>query len=1102
MFIPESAMGGLPSAAAASSLGFVEQVARHYAVGKQLSKERVSRLALTGESRVAQLIRWVNEDDRGAPASESITAEAVLRAQRGSFEVYEMLDRKQQLLVMKGVLRLQGTSCTEVLSLLSAKEPSEVDAMLEDLLGAQLYSASTCLYHTDVDMARVKREASKTTNTRANVPPAGPQAGAGATAPVKTSMAVQWMAVKDVAGSNANSSGKALPLREFFFMRFNQSFATAAPTKDKRPRVSYGVSVWESIDLPTCVPLFPTSQMRRRTLKNCGFVVEASETPGSDTTRVSFFVTASFDPATADRDSEWLLRVAEGALNVPSALVNRRIRRNQLRDRRHWAYANACAVCNAKFGMLSKKHHCRICGGTVCGKCSEMRTDLRTSVLTASARVCRGCLRGDSLTPWSSSSASNGSFDLSERGSMSSVSSWTEFSSRGGGNGRTLSDSTRGSVTSSTYSDGGDNRDRSWSMESFGSLAHVAEPTFQPPAMSTTVSTPSSKTIRTTSSSSDRANTGSTTSPPPMKAVRSVSQEVASKPTAVPRTKLYRSISTQDGASAPTHHRSASHDNYPVPAYQAQPPQMRAAKLERKASTTTPSSGNSTPSSTTATSSRATRGVSSAAALSSTPVTNSRSTRGVSSAAAMQSPAPVSSRSGSTPKVSAPSPHKSARSFSHDGSSVDSNPVGAGNERPVGFTVYQTAGMQPPAPVTSRGGKSPKVSAPNPHKSARSFSNDGDSNLVGSGSERAVGFTVYQVPGANRRPTRGRSPTSSNGSGSTGGGLTPRARPVSPAAARSAATTLLPPHQQNVSSRGQPAPQQHQQPQRPMTAMSPANKTLSSRFAPATTSAAAATPRGRDSPSSSTSSSPMPSPPAAVGPIASVSSAPIAKAGARNGTSRPRQQHQPETEPPTSTKAASATEWGYELSYAKGNPWPDAPMPPTEAERLERIKTLNLSQHFTNTELRELLQFACTSIQCPVGAVSVVAVSTSLLVTTIGLRGDQLPRDLAPDAHVLMSREPTVVLDTQRDPRFAKNPLVASTNMRFFLGVPLIVKDSGVIVGALNLIDTSPRESVKPSDLKALEVVASRIINKMDSRNSDSSADDQTAAPRTGVLLF
>lgn len=1027
MFIPESAMGGLPSAAAASSMGVVEQVARHYAVGKQLSRERVAKLAVAGEARVAQLIRWVNEDDRGAPAGESITAEAVLRAQRGNFEVYEMLDARQQLLVMRAVLRLQGTSCTEVLSMLSAKEPSEVDATLEDLLGPQLYSASTCLYHTEVDMAKVKRDAARAANTRANVPP--PQS-ASATAPVKTTMAVQWMAAKDVAVGRQPPG----PLREFFFMRFNQSFATTsnAPAgngnsgKSKRQRVSYGVSVWESIELPTCVPLFPTSQMRRRRFKHCGFVVEASETPGSDTTRVSFFITAPHDPKHVERDSEWLLRMAEGALNIPSALVNRRIRRNQLRDRRHWAYANACAVCNVKFGMLTKKHHCRICGGTVCTKCSEMRSDLRTSVLTASARVCKGCLKGDSLTPWNSSSQDS-SVDLSsERGSLSSVSSWSEFSARG--NGRTFSDSTRGSIASSTYSDS-DNRDRSWSMESFGCAAHVAEPT----------NYPSSKTI-STSSSSTSSNSTTNTSPQPAKAVRSVSQEVPSKPKAVPHTSLHRSISTQDAAAPATqnsgsgaHRRTPSRDNYPIPAYQAQ--QMRAAALERKVSGSSTSSSSNTTGGT-----RSNRVISSAAALASFNVplqTNSRAARGVSSAAAMQSPA--SGTSSRAPLVEFAGAQKSSRSHSHDGSS----------------------------------NTTPK-----------------DSNLAGAGSDRSVGFTVYQVPGAIKRDksARGRSPTSISGSGSSSeggssGGFTVFKTPkphMSPRA-QAPAVKIAPP---------QPSRQQPNQ-QRPATASSPANKLISTRSqSPRVASGTTSRARGVSSSTSSTSSSP--SPPTTF---------PITKVDARNGTSKPRSatRPQPEAEPATSNPRYK---YGYPLSYAKGNPWPDAPIPTTEAARLERIKTLNLSQHFTNTELRELLQFACSSIQCSVGVVSVVAVSTSLLVTTIGLRGDQLPRDMAPDAHVLMSHEPTIVLDTQLDDRFAKNPLVASNNMRFFLGVPLVVKDSGVIVGALSLIDTSPRTSVKPEDIAALTVVASRIVNKMDSRNIKSTSEKQETAQRAGVLLF
>lgn len=996
MFIPENAMGGLPSAAAASSMGYVEQVTRHYHVASQLSKDRVARLARSGEQRVAQLIRWVNEDDRGEPGS--ISQEAVLRAQRGNLEVYEMVDKARALVVMKGVLRLEGTSCAEVLSLLSAKEPTEVDAALEDLLGP-MYTASACLHHADVDIAKLKGD-------KENQPPA-------ATAPVKSSLAVQWLAVKD-APRRGKAQAKTPPLREFFFMRFNQSFATALPPVDgsstegaaPRPRVSYGVSVWESIDLPTCVPLFPAAQMQRCAFRYCGFVVEASETPGSNTTRVSFFVTAPLVQSTLEHDAEWLLRVAEGVRLVPSALVNRRIRRNQLRDRRHWAYSAACAVCSAKFGLLAKKHHCRICGGTVCSKCSEMRSDLRTSVLTASARVCRGCLNGDSLTPWGRSTASSSSSvdDLaSDRGSIASLSSfsWATPESARANGGRAFSDchSVRSSIASSTYSDA-DPRDRAWSIESFGAAAHIPE--------------------------------AAPTSPPRPKAVRSVSQETkhptANNQTPVPRGKLIRSTSTQVGATStalvttnavtttsnsvsssvstapsttagtPHHSRGGSHDNYPVPAYQRK---VSGSATPNSRTSRNPSVFSTTPSS----ASRSTRGVSSAEAGSS------------SSSSRTQPTMTAWSRGGTAPLTSA----KSARSLSHE-------------------TISRSPSRRPSADTTA---------------SSASFDDSDDAGAGG-----GVSFTVYQVPGAvagrTRATTRGRSPISS--SSSSGGGLTPKAKPTSPA---SAGITLLPPQQTLPSSRGHP---------RPPTTTTQTSKTITTRRT--------------------------------VDPRLN-GNAP----DARNGTST-RGVPAPQPEPTrTTTQRQTAGEgaapaWGYPLTYKKGHQWPDAPIPDSEAARLERIKTLNLSQHFTNTELRELLQFATATVQCPVGVVSVVAVSTSLLVTTIGLRGDQLPRDMAPDAHVLMSPMPTVVLDTREDARFANNPLVTSTHMRFFLGIPLIIKDSGVIVGALSLMDTKPRDSIKAADLSALTVIASRIVDKMDARNNARAGDNAETTPRTGVLLF
>lgn len=180
--------------------------------------------------------------------------------------------------------------------------------------------------------------------------------------------------------------------------------------------------------------------------------------------------------------------------------------------------------------------------------------------------------------------------------------------------------------------------------------------------------------------------------------------------------------------------------------------------------------------------------------------------------------------------------------------------------------------------------------------------------------------------------------------------------------------------------------------------------------------------------------------------------------------------------------ALENSNFDYQLTYAKGNPWPDAPVQAGDGQRLQRIKTLNLSAQYAKEHLKELLDLARTSIGCPVAAVGVVSVSKILLVTSVGLAGDQLPRDVGFEAHTIMSSKPMIVLDTQNDERFAMNPLVSSMNIRFYIGLPLTTKD-GVVVGALSLGDTSPRERVNGSDLRSLQRLASRILQKMDTGN-------------------
>jgi FYVE zinc finger len=40
-------------------------------------------------------------------------------------------------------------------------------------------------------------------------------------------------------------------------------------------------------------------------------------------------------------------------------------------DESGWDHAKACSVCGKSFGMLNRRHHCRVCGGSVCNAHSQ-----------------------------------------------------------------------------------------------------------------------------------------------------------------------------------------------------------------------------------------------------------------------------------------------------------------------------------------------------------------------------------------------------------------------------------------------------------------------------------------------------------------------------------------------------------------------------------------------------------------------------------------------------------------------------------------------------------------------------------------------------------
>ncbi|KAM5279660.1 rabenosyn-5 [Ctenodactylus gundi] len=74
-----------------------------------------------------------------------------------------------------------------------------------------------------------------------------------------------------------------------------------------------------------------------------------------------------------------------------------------------------CPDCGSKFGLRNRRHHCRLCGSVMCGKCTELVSLPLAEKLTSASR--------DSLSTHTSPSQSPGSRQGSRRASVGSVSS-------------------------------------------------------------------------------------------------------------------------------------------------------------------------------------------------------------------------------------------------------------------------------------------------------------------------------------------------------------------------------------------------------------------------------------------------------------------------------------------------------------------------------------------------------------------------------------------------------------------------------------------------------------------------------------------------------
>lgn len=147
-------------------------------------------------------------------------------------------------------------------------------------------------------------------------------------------------------------------------------------------------------------------------------------------------------------------------------------------------------------------------------------------------------------------------------------------------------------------------------------------------------------------------------------------------------------------------------------------------------------------------------------------------------------------------------------------------------------------------------------------------------------------------------------------------------------------------------------------------------------------------------------------------------------------------------------------------------------IPQDEKSRLKTLASLNILDTFHEERFDRLTRMACKLFDVPIAVVTLVDDKRQWFKSCIGLNVTETARDISFCGHAILSDEVLVVPDTEKDERFADNPLViGDPYIRFYAGCP-IKSLSGSRLGTLAIIDGKARALGK-QELDVLKDLAS-----------------------------
>jgi CheY-like chemotaxis protein len=134
------------------------------------------------------------------------------------------------------------------------------------------------------------------------------------------------------------------------------------------------------------------------------------------------------------------------------------------------------------------------------------------------------------------------------------------------------------------------------------------------------------------------------------------------------------------------------------------------------------------------------------------------------------------------------------------------------------------------------------------------------------------------------------------------------------------------------------------------------------------------------------------------------------------------------------------------------------PPHPEEEARIEDLYCLHLLDTPPEERFDAIVQRARHLFEVPIVLIGLIDVERQWYKSCIGLASPEAARDDTFCAHTILSKEPLIVPDASKDPRFSSNPYVAGPpHIRFYAGHPLC-GPHGYPIGTLCLVDYVCRE--------------------------------------------